>query len=60
MNFRMLTADFQGVPSYQNMPDELAYVRFIAAMRESEASVNSGQVQDVDIAFAQIRNELGL
>lgn len=50
----------QDVASYQNMMDELAQVRFVAAVRESEASVKAGRVQDVDAAFADIRNELDL
>ena len=49
----------QDFASYQNMMDELAHARFVAAMRESEASVNAGLVQDVDAAFADVRSQLG-
>jgi PHD/YefM family antitoxin component YafN of YafNO toxin-antitoxin module len=50
----------QDAESYQQMVDELEHARFIAAMRESEAAVRNGQVQDLDQAFAAIRGELGL
>ena len=50
----------QDAESFQRMIDELDYVRFIAAMRESEAAVRNGQVQDIDQAFSEIRGELGL
>ncbi len=50
----------QDVASYQSMVDELAHRRFISAMRESEVAVNAGQTEDLDVAFAEIRSELGL
>ena len=50
----------QDAESFQHMVDELDHVRFIAAMRESEAAVRNGQVQDIDQAFSEIRGELGL
>jgi len=50
----------QDAESYQKMVDELAHSRFIAAMRESEAAVKRGQVQDLDQAFSEIRADLGL
>jgi len=50
----------QDAGSFQEMVDELEHSRFIAAMRESEAAVSSGQVQDLDQAFSEIRGELGL
>jgi prevent-host-death family protein len=50
----------QDVASYQAMVDQLAHARFIAAMRESEHDVDTGQVQDIEQAFAEIRSELEL
>ncbi len=50
----------QDAESFQSMVDELERVRFIAAMRESEAAVRDGQVQDIDQAFLEIRGGLGL
>lgn len=50
----------QDVASYQSMVDELVHRRFISAMRESEVAVNAGQTEDLDVAFAEIRSELGL
>ena len=50
----------QDAQSFQLMIDELEHRRFIAAMRESEAAVRNGQVQDIDQAFSEIRGELGL
>jgi len=40
--------------------DEPGHAHFIAAMRESEAAVRNGQVQDIDPAFSEIRGALGL
>jgi hypothetical protein len=40
--------------------EESDHARFIAAMRESEAAVRNGQVQDIDRAFSEIRGALGL
>ena len=48
----------QDAESFQQMVDELEHVRFIAAMRESEAAVRNGQVQDLDEAFSEIRSDL--
>jgi hypothetical protein len=42
------------------MVDELAHIRFIAAMRESEAVIKSEPLQDLESAFAEIRGELSL
>lgn len=50
----------QDAESYQQMVDELEHTRFIAAMRESEAAVRAGQVEDVAQAFSRIRAEFGL
>ena len=50
----------QDVASFQRMVDELERGRFIAAMRESEAAVRAGQVEDLDDAFTAIRDDLGL
>ena len=50
----------QDAESYQKMVDELEHGRFISAMRESEAAVRNGEVQDLDEAFAQIRGDLAL
>ncbi len=50
----------QDAESFQLMVDELEHSRFIAAMRESEAAVRSGQVQNLDEAFSQVRGEVGL
>ena len=40
--------------------EEAGHAHFIAAMRESEAAVRNGQVQDIDPAFSEIRGALGL
>jgi len=50
----------QDAEAFQQMVDELELSRFLAAMRESEAAVREGQIEDVDVAFSRIRNELGL
>lgn len=50
----------QDAESYQAMVDELDHIRFIAAIRESEQAVREGKVQELDEAFDQVRNELGL
>ena len=50
----------QDAASYQALLDEVEHSRFINAMRESEAAVKAGQVQELDQAFADIRNDLGL
>jgi PHD/YefM family antitoxin component YafN of YafNO toxin-antitoxin module len=50
----------QDVASFQQMVDELERIRLIYALRESEAAVRDGQVQDLDQAFTEIRDELGL
>lgn len=50
----------QDAESFQKMVDELEQGRFIAAMRESEAAVRNGQVQDLDEAFSELPGELGL
>ena len=50
----------QDAASYQQMVDELEHTRFIAAMREGMADVAAGRVEDVDVAFARGRAELGL
>jgi PHD/YefM family antitoxin component YafN of YafNO toxin-antitoxin module len=50
----------QDAESFQKMIDELEHARFIAAMRESEASVRNGRVQSLEQAFSEIRDELGL
>jgi len=50
----------QDAESFQQMVDELEHMRFIAAMRESEAAVRNGQVQDLDEAFSEIRSGLDL
>jgi hypothetical protein len=44
----------------RKMADDVAHVRFIAAMRESEVDVTFGQLEDVETAFTQIRRELAL
>lgn len=50
----------QDAESFQKMVDELEHRRFIAAVREGEAALRNGQVQDIDQAFSHIRTELGL
>ena len=50
----------QDAESFQTMVDELEQGRLIAAIRESEAAVQNGQVQDLDQAFSEMRSELGL
>ena len=47
----------QDAESFQNMVDELEHRRFISAMRESEAAVRSGQVQDLDETFPMTLEE---
>ena len=39
---------------------ELVHARFLAAIKEGEADMRNGLVEDVDSAFAEIRRELGL
>jgi PHD/YefM family antitoxin component YafN of YafNO toxin-antitoxin module len=50
----------QDAAAYQEMVDELEHSRFISAMRESERAVREGRVQDVNVAFGEIRSSLGL
>ncbi len=50
----------QDAESFQRMVDELDRSRFISAMRESEAAVTNGDVQDLEQAFADIRGSLAL
>ncbi len=50
----------QDAESFQKMVDELEHSRFIAAMREREAAVRNGQVQDLEQAFSEVRGDLGL
>jgi PHD/YefM family antitoxin component YafN of YafNO toxin-antitoxin module len=50
----------QDAESFQEMVDELKHSRFIAAMRESEAAVRNGQVQDLEQAFSEVRGDLDL
>ena len=50
----------QDAESFQKMVDELEHRRFIAAMRESESAVRSGQVQSLDQALSEIRDGLDL
>jgi prevent-host-death family protein len=50
----------QDAAVYQEMVDAFQHGQFIAAMRESEAAVKDGRVEDLDSAFAEIREDLGL
>jgi prevent-host-death family protein len=50
----------QDVESYQAMVDELDRMHLSEALRESELAIARGEVYEVDEAFNQIRNELGL
>ncbi len=50
----------QDAESFQKMVDELAHRRFIDAMKESEEDVRTGRHDDLDQAFSEIRDELGL
>ena len=50
----------QDAESFQRMVDQLEHARFMAAMRESEAAVREGHVEDLDEAFSGIRGQLGL
>lgn len=50
----------QDAEAFQSMVDELERGRFVAAVRESEADVREGRVQDLEESFARIRGELGL
>ena len=50
----------QDATEYQQMVEELEHARFMAAMREAELDKKNGNVEDIDIAFARIRNDLGL
>lgn len=50
----------QDAETFQGMVDELERGRFLNAMRVSEADVREGRVEDLEPAFAGIRDELGL
>jgi hypothetical protein len=58
---RTVEASTRYVTTAQSLiADQHAHDRFIAAMRESEAAVKLGQVQDAETAFAEIRSEFKL
>ena len=50
----------QDAETFQLMVDELDHRRFMAAMKESEAAVLSGEIEELDLAFAKNRCDLGL
>ncbi|MEA2554618.1 MAG: hypothetical protein QOJ65_2794 [Fimbriimonadaceae bacterium] len=45
---------------YDEEGHQLEHSRLIAAMRESEAAVQAGEVQDFKTAFDLVRKDLGL
>ena len=50
----------QDASEYQQMVEELERSRFMAAMREAELDKKNGRVKGLEVAFAGIRERVGL
>ncbi len=50
----------QDAETFQAMVDELQQSRLVKAIQEGERDIREGRVQPADVAFSEIRTELGL